>query len=263
MDNLVKQRRRRVSISENKQADLSRLSELDITDYPALNWLKNQSYWYEKNDYYNEKESEFAVSIAAAAFVIRSMEEADKRKAKRIREEIKRSRTKKTNPVTPDAEVKRLSKSYTQEVNIGKESFRKKLLEYPSENRRPQEIGSSSRTSGLASASSKADSWENSHIKKIRLRYEKMKADIVGWENERKLVATLRMEKKKSEMEKRREINNQHYKSKLARIKLIADGAKKQLEEKRRSKEAQVHEKVKKMRRTGKIPINYFCFRCY
>lgn len=119
-----------------------------------------------------------------------------------------------------------------------------------------------------------------------------MKADIVGWENERKLAATLRMEKKKvifylmtkhflnynlyiiqtinmlfcfikSEMEKRREINNQHYKSKLARIKLIADGAKKQLEEKRRSKEAQVHEKVKKMRRTGKIPINYFCFRCY
>jgi len=50
------------------------------------------------------------------------------------------------------------------------ESFRKKLLEYPSENRRPQEIGSSSGTSGLASASSKADSWEKSQIKKIRLR---------------------------------------------------------------------------------------------
>lgn len=98
--------------------------QYQIEDYPALNWLKNQSYWYEKNDYYNEKESEFAVSVAAAAFVIRSMEEADKRKAKRIREEIKRSRTKKTNPVTPDAEVKRLSKSYTQEVNIGGNKYK-------------------------------------------------------------------------------------------------------------------------------------------
>lgn len=66
----------------------------------------------------------------------------------------------------------------------------------------------------------------------------------------------------KSELEKRREINSQHYKSKLARIQLIADGAKKQLEEKRRNKEAKVHEKVKKLRRTGKVPISYFCFRC-
>ncbi|KAG7613783.1 Remorin C-terminal [Arabidopsis suecica] len=263
MDNLAKQRRRRVSISENIKTDLPMLSELDITDYPALNWLKNQSYWYEKNDYYNEKESELAVSVAVAAFVIRSMEEADKQKSKRIREEIKRSRTKKSNLVIPNTQVKRLSKSYTQEVKIGEESFRKKLLEYPSENRRPQEIGSSSGTSGLASASSKADSWEKSQIKKIRLRYEKMKADIVGWENERKLAATLLMEKRKSELEKRKGINNQHYKSKLARIQLIADGAKKQLEEKRRSKEAQVHGKVKKMSRTGKVPNNYFCFRCY
>ncbi|KAL1215080.1 hypothetical protein V5N11_007658 [Cardamine amara subsp. amara] len=256
MDNLVKQRRRRVSISENKPTDLPRLSELDITDYPALNWLKNQSYWYEKNDYYNEKESEFAVSVAAAAFVIRSMEEADKQKAKRIREEIKRSRTKKTNLVIPNTEAKRLNKSYTQEVKIGEESFRKNTLEYTPENRRSQEIG-------LASAPSKADSWETSQINKVKSRYEKMKVEIVGWENERKLAAKLRMDKRKSELEKRRGINNQHYKSKLARIQLIADGAKKQLEEKRRSKEAQVHQKQKKLSRTGKVPNSYFCFRCY
>ncbi|XP_010443945.1 PREDICTED: remorin-like [Camelina sativa] len=262
MDNLVKQRRRRVSISEKKQSDFL-ISELDITDYPALNWLKNQSYWYEKNDYYNQKESEFAVSVAAAAFVIRSMEEIDKQEAKRKREEIKKLRTKKTNPVVTNTEEKRLSKSYTQEVQIGEESFKKKSLECLPENRRAKEMDSSSRTSVLALAPSKVDSWENTQIKKIRLRYEKMKAEIVGWENERKLAANLRMEKRKSELEKRKDINNQHYKSKLARIQLIADGAKKQLEEKRRSKEAQVHEKVKKMHRTGKITTNYFCLRCY
>lgn len=90
-----------------------------IEDNPVLNWLKNQSYWYEKNDYYNEKESEFAASVAAAAFVIRSLEEADKQNAKRIREEIKRSRTKKSNPLIPKTEVKRINKSFTQEVKIG------------------------------------------------------------------------------------------------------------------------------------------------
>lgn len=87
--------------------------------------MKNQSYWYEKNDYYNEKESEFAVSVAAAALVIRSMEEADKQKAKRLREEIKRSRTKKTNLVIPNTEMKRLNKSYTQEVKIGGNYYQK------------------------------------------------------------------------------------------------------------------------------------------
>ncbi|CAH8389655.1 unnamed protein product [Eruca vesicaria subsp. sativa] len=234
-----------------------------MEDNPALNWLKNQAYWYEKNDYYNEKESEFATSVAAAAFVITSMEEAYKENANRMREEIKKSRKKKTNPVIPKTDVKRMNRSYTQDLTIGEESFRKEKMDNPQENRREQEIGSSSRTLGLASGTSKADSWEKSQLNKIRLRYEKMKTEIVGWENERKVAAKLRMEKRKSELQKRTEINNQHYKSKLARIQVIADGAKKQLEEKRRSQEAHVQEKVKKMRRTGKVPANYFCFRCY
>ncbi|KAF8089547.1 hypothetical protein N665_0502s0014 [Sinapis alba] len=256
MDNLVKQRRR-VSISENKQTDLPSLSELSRTDNPALNWLKNQAYWYEKNDYYDEKESQFATSVAAAAFVITSMEEAYKEHAKRMREETKRSRKKKTNSVIPKTDVKRINRSYTQDLTIGGESFKKQQMDYP------QEIGSSSKTLGLSSAPSKADSWEKSQLNKIRLRYEKMKAEIVGWENERKSAAKLKMEKIKSELQKRTEINNQHYKAKLARIQAIADGAKKQLEEKKRSQEAQVQEKVKKMHRTGKAPANYFCFRCY
>ncbi|XP_018490382.2 remorin 1.4, partial [Raphanus sativus] len=234
-------------------------------DNPALNWLKNQAYWYEKNDYYDEKESDFATSVAAAAFVITSMEDAYKEHAKRMREEAKSSRKKKTSPVLiPKAEVKRINRSFTQDLTIGGESFRKKNMDnIPQENRRAQEVGSSSRTLGLASAPSKADSWEKSQLHKIRLRYEKMKAEIVGWENERKSAAKLRMEKRKSELQKRTEINIQHYKAKLARIQVIADGAKKQLEEKKRSQEAQVQEKVKKMRRTGKVPANYFCFRCY
>ncbi|KAL0762326.1 hypothetical protein Bca101_078477 [Brassica carinata] len=215
-----------------------------MEDNPALNWLKNQAYWYEKNDYYDEKESEFATSVAAAAFVITSMEEAYKEHAKRMREKTKRSRKKKTNPVIAKSEVKRINRSYTQDLTIGEESFKKQQMDNPQKDRREQEIGSSSRTSGLASAPSKADSREKSQLDKIRLRYERMKAEIVGWENERKSAAKLRMEKRKSELQKRTEINNQHYKAKLARIQVIADGAKKQLEEKKRSQEAQVQEKV-------------------
>lgn len=70
-------------------------------------------------DYYDEKESEFATSVAAAAFVIRAMEEAYKENAKRMREETKRSRKKKTNPVIAKSEVKRINRSYTQDLTIG------------------------------------------------------------------------------------------------------------------------------------------------
>lgn len=90
-----------------------------MEDNPALNWLKNQAHWYEKNDYYDEKESEFATSVAAAAFVITSMEEAYKEHAKRMREETKRSRKKKTNPVIAKSEVKRINRSFTQDLTIG------------------------------------------------------------------------------------------------------------------------------------------------
>ena len=43
-------------------------------------------------------------------------------------------------------------------------------MDNPQKDRREQEIGSSSRTLGLASAPSKADSWEKSQLDKIKLR---------------------------------------------------------------------------------------------
>ncbi|XP_010546168.1 PREDICTED: uncharacterized protein LOC104818328 [Tarenaya hassleriana] len=250
MENLGKQR---VMFSEmGQEQSCSWLPKLVTTDNTALNWLRDQSYWYTKNDCYDDKNGQFAVAVAATAFAVRSVEEEEDEK-RIVREEleglnVKNKKVKrKDNKVMTKQEGRNIERTHTQEVKIGEENFTKKGYQH----------------NGSSSTISKADSWECVRIKKIRKRYEKMKDTILAWENERKLAARLKMEKSKSELERRKEINNRRYRSKLSRIEMIARGAKQQLEEKRKSEEARVKEKANTMRRTGKVPMDYFCFRCY
>ncbi|PQQ20461.1 transcription factor PIF7 isoform X2 [Prunus yedoensis var. nudiflora] len=83
-----------------------------------------------------------------------------------------------------------------------------------------------------------ADAWEKAQIKKIQRRYEKVKSAILAWENEKKMQAKIKMEKRKSELEQRRASNMQHYQIKQTRIDQIAGGARAQMEEKRRNEES-------------------------
>ncbi|GFP90648.1 hypothetical protein PHJA_001208900 [Phtheirospermum japonicum] len=87
-----------------------------------------------------------------------------------------------------------------------------------------------------------------------------MQSEILAWENGKKLREKQKMERKKSELEQRKSRNLKHYYSKIGRIDHIAAGARTQLEEKRKHEESIVREKTRKMRSTGKTPVNCFCF---
>ncbi|KAI3454825.1 hypothetical protein Pfo_011488 [Paulownia fortunei] len=68
------------------------------------------------------------------------------------------------------------------------------------------------------------------------------------------------MERKKVELEHRISRNLKHYHSKIARIDHIANGARAQIEEKRKHEESTVKQKARKLRSTGKTPVDCFCF---
>ncbi|KAL2243011.1 UNVERIFIED_CONTAM: hypothetical protein Sindi_0419100, partial [Sesamum indicum] len=62
------------------------------------------------------------------------------------------------------------------------------------------------------------------------------------------------------ELELRKSRNLQHYYSKIARIDDIAGGARAQVDEKRRQEESVVKQKASRMRLTGRVPVDCFCF---
>ncbi|GAA0144441.1 hypothetical protein LIER_04886 [Lithospermum erythrorhizon] len=114
---------------------------------------------------------------------------------------------------------------------------------------------------GQRIAESKAEAWEKTQMAKIIKRYERLHSAIHSWEKEKKLKAKQQMERKKMQgmVDTRRANMNQHYQDKLARIEHIANGARKQAEEKRKHEESVVKEKAKRIRLTGQTPVTCFC----
>ncbi|MED6161330.1 hypothetical protein PIB30_059738 [Stylosanthes scabra] len=107
-----------------------------------------------------------------------------------------------------------------------------------------------------------AEAWEKAKLEKIQKRYEKIKSQILSWEREKKIHAKMHMERKKSELEKRRAVATQHYNIKIASIDQITQSAITQLEDKRRKELSKTTQKANNIRKTGRVPpaINCFCF---
>ncbi|KAK0586115.1 hypothetical protein LWI29_001175 [Acer saccharum] len=245
------------------------------------------------------QDAEFAAAVAAAAFAVYSIEEAEAENRRKKREDLEMSRTKlksrkqdtRTGLQQSSGRVSRQfsSKELKMIVTIiycpcfkapftGETSTRN-LVEM--DHIRGQESGFPMRrpirSSSVRSTSTpvaidrkhkgieprdknvetKADAWERAQMEKIIKRYEKIKSGILDWENERKMQAKLKMERKKSELEKRRTANQKHYQNKIARIEHIAGGARAQAEEERRKKESE----IKQIKLRGKGPVRY-CFCC-
>ncbi|XP_050376515.1 remorin 4.2 [Argentina anserina] len=252
---------------------------------------------------YDSKESEFATAVAAAAFAIHSMEQAELQYHKERKKSLEITRTKTLADTTngrpsSGAAARRLSnKGANTGVNwslrisrlylIGGASMKMPMGQdqraldlqsvfpsrYPnhgnSTTARPsnpadgnQNRKGNSKGHGNA-VETKADAWEKAEMKKIQNRYEKVKAAILAWENEKKMQVKIKMESRKREMEQRRARNMQHYQVKQERIDQIAGGARAQVEAKRRNEESKVREKAKRIRATGKVPVTCFCFTCY
>ncbi|XP_062029784.1 remorin 4.2 isoform X1 [Rosa rugosa] len=236
---------------------------------------------------YAPQESEFATAVAAAAFAIHSMEQAELQYQKERRESLKITRTntlqdhmngrpsssaatrrlsnKGANngsgasikrPMGQDQKTLDLEKAFPSRYPNRGNSIRPPTPADGNQNRK-----GNSRGHGNA-VETKADAWEKAQMKKIQNRYEKVKAAILAWENDKKMQVKIKMERRKREMEQRRARDMQHYQVKQERIDHIAGGARAQVEQKRRNEESRVKEKVKRIRATGKVPVTCFCFTC-
>ncbi|XP_022728378.1 uncharacterized protein LOC111283943 [Durio zibethinus] len=107
----------------------------------------------------------------------------------------------------------------------------------------------------------KADAWEKAEMEKVNKWYEKMKASILARENEKKLQAKVKMDRKKKELEQKIKRTQELYQVNIARIDHIAGGARAQVDEKRRNDELQIKRKARKIRASGKVPVTCFFFR--
>ncbi|EXC11025.1 hypothetical protein L484_015245 [Morus notabilis] len=236
---------------------------------------------------YDARESDFATAVAAAAFAVHSLDQAELQYQKRKQEALEISRSKaKSRKDEITAEIPSSSRptrlfSGKEAKTAGEVSMRRsvaredKVSERASPAKQPSRAssvrqatpadryqmqkGTSSRQNGIES---KADAWEKAQMKKVQSWNEKSKSAILAWENEKKMQAKLKMEKRKSLLEQRRAQNMQHYQNKVVRIEKIAGGARAQLEEKRRKEELAVKDKAKKTRSGGNVPLKCFCFTC-
>ncbi|KAJ1406268.1 Remorin, C-terminal [Sesbania bispinosa] len=218
----------------------------------------------------NARDDEHVTAIAAAAFSIHSLEEAGLLNLQKMREGPKFSRN-----LTVRGKEENISRkpSYVPGETSGRRSFGQD----PHPKTTTQSAFPVRRPSGISQAAgyqkqrgipiqhqndkAKAEAWEKAKIERIRKRYEKIKSKILSWESEKKIQVKLQMERKKSELDHRRAMEIQHYKHKVARIDKIAEAAITQLEDLRRKEESEIREKAKKVRKTGKVPVNCFCFK--
>ncbi|XP_073137143.1 uncharacterized protein [Henckelia pumila] len=199
---------------------------------------------------YDSCDMEFATALAASAYAIHSMESQEtgsrnRRKMSSTRRDEPLMRAAKTvsprKPSQRDARTSSFSRPTTTPVLFEDERSK-----------------GTSRVHGINNI---ADSWEEAQMIKIRKRYEKMYSEIQAWENEKKMSAKHRLERRESDLEIKKSRNMKHYQSKISKIDRLADGAKAQIEEKRRVQVSIVKEKASKMRSAGKVSVKYcFCF---
>ncbi|GMN54236.1 hypothetical protein TIFTF001_023374 [Ficus carica] len=237
---------------------------------------------------YDTRESEFAAAVAAAAYAVQSLEQAELQYQRKKQEAVQNSRSKaksRKDEIMAEApsssratrlfsnkeaeiagEVSRKRSVGRQEDKVSERALPAKqpsrsssIRRATSEDRYQMQKGTSPGHNGVES---KADDWEKTRMKKVQSRYEKMKFEILEWENEKKMQAKIKMEKRKSLLEQRRGQNMQHYQNKVVRIERIAGKARAQLEEKRRNEELAAKAKAKKIRSRGNVPVKCFCFTC-
>ncbi|KAG8475786.1 hypothetical protein CXB51_032554 [Gossypium anomalum] len=223
------------------------------------------------NDDYN---TELAVGVAAAAYTINSLVEDEARHRIKIRRSAQ-------DTITGVRSSDRVTMRYSsKEIETAGETSSRKLMEKDNRSQesslprskkggpssgRPviMEAGDRSRkgnSSQLNVGETKADAWEKAEMEKLNKRCENMKASILAWENEKKLRAKVKMDKRKKELERRIKINQQLYQTKISRIDHIGGGAKAKVDEKRRHEELKIKEKTRKIRASGKVPVSCFCF---
>lgn len=211
----------------------------------------------------------FAIGVAAAAYAINSLEEEEARhkiKIERSRQDTT-IRARNSDRVTrrySSKEVKTAGETSSRESM--ERDYRRQETTLPSS--KPGRSSSARAVTGEAGeqrwkgnvVESKADAWEKAEMEKVNKRFENIKASILAWENEKKLRAKAKMDRRKQELENRIKRTQQFYREKIARIDRIAGGARAEVEERRRNEEMKIKEKARKLRASGEFPVTCFCF---
>nr|GEZ58613.1 remorin 4.1 isoform X1 [Tanacetum cinerariifolium] len=185
---------------------------------------------------YDSISSEHLAAIAAATFVVHSLEEKTSSQHL-IREKTREEGSRRTR---------------TSQID------RALSLARPS---RPKEPYDNRNLSIRGSGTSNVDAWERNELLKIQKRYEKNNLTILEWENEKKTRAKHRTDEKKKVLDQRRLIRWQHYQNKLARIDHVAGGARSQAEGKKKKDEKKIKERANEMRSLG-VSCPKYCFLC-
>ncbi|KAL3016009.1 hypothetical protein AAZX31_06G189800 [Glycine max] len=210
-------------------------------------------------------DDERVTAVAAAAFSIHSLEEAGLLNLQKMKESPKFPRTKTVREKEGKVSRQPSHGEISTRRSLGQELARATESAIPA--RRPSGVSPAAGYQNhkgnqvIQHKNDKATLWEKAKIERIQKRYEKTKSKILAWESYRKIQAKMQMDRKKSEWEHKRAIEMQHYKNKIARIDMIAQGAISQLEDHKRKQESKAKEKAKKIRKTGRVPVKCFCFK--
>ncbi|CAM8917810.1 unnamed protein product [Rhodiola kirilowii] len=261
----------RVSFSDTGRDGRSQKSaSFEEEDYSSVqNWLKRQIAGQTIGHEYDSGDEQFATSVAAAAYAVHSLDVANssfqngkiltKAKSRKGDHQAQIPKTRTTEIVPANTRV-------TYKTPQGQESTKspsfgtKPTIDGPL-TRKPSKISSASLRSTFYKndTNAKIDAWERAEIEKIKKRYNKIRSTIKYWEDDKKTRAKIKLQKKKIELECKKERNQRHYELKIAQIDVIGRGARSNMEEKMRSDETKVKERAKKMR-SNRRAAYFLCF---
>ncbi|CAM8911195.1 unnamed protein product [Rhodiola kirilowii] len=261
MESIIKQKR--VSFSDTGRDGRSQKSaSFEEEDYSSVqNWLKRQIAGQIIGHEYDSGDEQFATSVAAAAYAVHSLDVANAsfRNGKILTKA--KSRKGDHQGQIPKTRTREIVPANTRQQSTKSPSFgTKPTIEGPL-TRKPSKISSASLRSTFYKndTNAKIDAWERAEIEKIKKRYNKIRSTIKYWEDDKKTRAKIKLQKKKIELECKKERNQRHYELKIAQIDVIGRGARSNMEEKMRSDETKVKERAKKMRSNRRVAY-FLCF---
>ncbi|XP_020228641.1 uncharacterized protein LOC109809677 [Cajanus cajan] len=252
MENRLHQRR----VSFSDQHSPNHHGSSGIRNDKAWNWLPRTTF---HDDYI--RDDEFVTSVAATAFAIHSLEEAELRNLQKMRESPKSSR--RTQTMRSKEDDMPLPRQPTYGETSKKRSFgqdlRTKETAFPV--RRPSGISPPrpvtpalgyQKQQGIPlqhkNVKTRPETCEKAMIKNIQKQYEKMKSEILSWEFVKKIQAKAQ-----------RAMEVQNYQHKIARADMMPQGARAGLEDKR-IKESEARKKANKNGKTSKVVVKCLCF---
>ncbi|KAI3497793.1 hypothetical protein L1887_33337 [Cichorium endivia] len=221
-------------------------------------------------DYDKMEGEEFRTAVAAAAFVVNSIEDKEdemkqepssnsRKSSSEIQEVSSRPQTNEDLPggannptqtmVKTKPEDKVSEKTIVSTTNVEKTPnfvADKQLDEKMSKKELERRLG---------------DVWEKTETEKVKERFMKVKARIFEWEKKKKLKAKKKLTRKEGKIEWKRARDLQDFARKMQTIEKISEGARSQTEDKRKNAEIRVKEQAQMIRSTGKIqkPIFLCC----